>query len=205
MFFSWSANNPDIFRFFVKLGKTGPLDTSWKNNHNFPRKFGFYRRKFGNVWRLIRRSSLARQSCSSRWRGANDRLSIFPPFEAMVKNRLLRSSLRTPCSLILFHRFKWQINRCIEKHATPLVLVHHFNLTVNNLINPNNSLSLGCLGFFTVHTHTLWLVSPRATVFALRTRFQTLRDPQRLSCTRRWKCPFTSLTQVFGYWNRVLR
>ena len=46
------------------------------------------------------------------------------PFKAMLKNRLLRCSLRIPRLSILFHRFKWQINRYIAKHATPLDLVY---------------------------------------------------------------------------------
>ena len=35
------------------------------------------------------------------------------PLEAMVKNRLLRYSLRTFCLSILSHRFKWQIYHCV--------------------------------------------------------------------------------------------
>ena len=39
-------------------------------------------------------------------------------FEAMVKNLLLRCSLQNPGLLILFHKFKSQINRYITKYAT---------------------------------------------------------------------------------------
>ena len=35
------------------------------------------------------------------------------------ENRLLISSLRTPCLSILFHRFRLHINRYIAKHTTP--------------------------------------------------------------------------------------
>ena len=41
------------------------------------------------------------------------------PFEALVKNQLLRCSLRPPCLWILFHMFKWHDNRYVAKNATP--------------------------------------------------------------------------------------
>lgn len=44
------------------------------------------------------------------------------PFEAMVKIRLLRCLLQAPCWSILSHRFKWEINQCIAKHATSLIM-----------------------------------------------------------------------------------
>ena len=40
-----------------------------------------------------------------QWRGVDDGVSRFPPFEAMEKDRLLRCSLRTPGLSIIFHRF----------------------------------------------------------------------------------------------------
>lgn len=43
----------------------------------------------------------------------------FSLFEAMVKNRLLRSSLRKCGFSIIFHRIKWKISRYITKHSTP--------------------------------------------------------------------------------------
>ena len=56
----------------------------------------------------------------NQWRGVLCDVSIDLPFKHMVKNRLLRRSLRTPYLSILFHRFKWQIIRYIAKHATAL-------------------------------------------------------------------------------------
>ena len=68
---------------------------------NWPRKF--------HNW-AIRAQSVARRECS---------IIDISPLKAMVKNRSLRCSLRTPCKSNLSHRFKWQINRYIAKHSTP--------------------------------------------------------------------------------------
>ena len=59
-----------------------------------------------------------------QWRGVNCDVSIVMPCKPMVKNRLLRCSLRTPYLSILFRRFKWHKNRYIAKHATPLDSLH---------------------------------------------------------------------------------
>ena len=55
----------EIFRYFRLNREQNRLHILENNIHKFPRKFGFYRRKLGNVWRLIRRFPSARQTCAA--------------------------------------------------------------------------------------------------------------------------------------------
>ena len=102
---------------------------TWNLRNNFPEK-PFFKASPSSLGRLV--AKCVPWSCADlhSWRGwrnctlARREWSIidFSPFKAMVKNRLLICSLRTPSLSIVFHRFKWQIYRYIAKHATPLKL-----------------------------------------------------------------------------------
>ena len=80
--------------------------TKWKNGG---KSRGWWRMTYT---RFLKRVAVARREWS---------IIDISPSGATLKNRLSRCSLPTPSLSILSHRFNWQINRNIAKHATPQV------------------------------------------------------------------------------------